>query len=150
MWSDGPMIRCEGVFRPGTIMNRAFHFGAVLTVAVHMVFGCCLHHAHASGRQVDLPDSVDAACPCEHHGHQHERQPCDHSNGPEGCDEGQCTFIRPDSPGNSDLLAGFQCLPLISCLPPLPMLSETDTAELAPSRLGAPIPLHLLNQVLLI
>ena len=131
-------------------MNRAFHFGAVLAVAVHMVFGCCVHHVHASGTEADLPPSIDATCPCEDHGHQHEGQPCDDGDHHEGCEVGPCTFTRPDSFGISNLLAGFQCLPTVLCLPPLAAPSGVDTASAALSGLSAPIPLFLLNQVLLI
>jgi len=144
------MIRWKGILQPETIMYRALHIGVMLAVSVHMVLGCCLHHAHAWGPRIDLPLSVDAACPCERHGHLHEGQPGDHDDKQRGCDEAPCTFTRPGSSGDGDLLAGLQCLPLISCLPPLSALSGIDTADLAPGRFGASIPLHLLNQALLL
>lgn len=145
------MIRCRRIFRPGMIMNRAFHMGIVLAVAVHMVSGCCLHHAHAAGFPTDLSSSVEAVgCPCEDHGHQHQGQSGDHGSQEHGCNEGPCIFTRPDSSESSDLLAGLQGLALISCLPAGAALSRIDTACPAPSRFAAAVPLHLLNQVLLI
>ena len=132
-------------------MKRVFHIGIVMAVAVHMVFGCCFHHAHASGPRIDPLISVNAACPHEQHGHQHEKQPCNHGGDHQQCDEGTCTFFRTDSSGSDGSSSrGLQGLPLISCVPLLLALGEIDTVDWAPSRFGAPIPLHLLNQALLL
>ena len=131
-------------------MNRAFQIGIMLAVAVHMGFGCCLHHAHASVPRIDLPLSADATCPCEHYGQQHSGQPRDHGNKQQGCEEGSCTFIRPEPSQGGDWLAGVRCPPLIWCLPPLPTLSGIASTDLVPSRFRAPTPLHLLNQALLL
>ncbi len=144
------MIRCKGVFRPGTIMNRTFHIGIVLAMAVHLLCGCCWHHAHAFSPRIDSPLSVEATCPCEHHGHPHEGQPGDHGKEQGRCDEGPCTFMRPDSSGSSDFSADLQCLSLASCLPLLPQLSRIDTTDFVPSRFGTSISLHLLNQAFLL
>jgi hypothetical protein len=145
------MIRCSGVFLPGTIMNRAFHAVAMLAVAGHMLFGCCLHHAHALGSPADLPVSVNAVCPCEHHhGHQQEPQPRDEGGNPQGCDEAPCAFTRPDSSESGDVSGGLPCLSLVSCLPSLPTPAGTYVVDSVSSRFGAPIPLHLLNQALLL
>lgn len=145
------MIRCQSVFRPGTIMNRAFQIGIMVAVAVHIVSGCCWHHAHAADFPTDLPSSVEApGCPCEHYGHRHQGQTCDHGSKEHGCNEGSCIFTRPDSPESSDLLAGLQGFALISCVPAGPTLSGIDIACPAAGRFAAAIPLHLLNQVLLI
>jgi hypothetical protein len=145
------MMRSEHIFRPGTIVNRAFHIGIMVAVAVHMVCGCCWHHAHAAGYLAGSPSLVEAAgCPCGHHGHQHQSQACDHESEEHGCNEGSCIFTRPDSSESSDLLAGLQSRALISCLQASPTLSGVDTVYPTPSRFAAAIPLHLLNQVLLI
>ena len=134
--SYGAMLCCEGLIRPVTIMNRAIHIAIVLAVAVHMVFGCCSHHAHASGPGDVLPLSLGATCPCENHGHQHENQPFDHDSNHHGCDEGPCTFTRPDSSELGNSVGNLQCLPLISCEPLLPTLSAIEAANLAPSYFG--------------
>jgi hypothetical protein len=150
MWRDGPIIRCEGIFRPGTIMNRAFHIGIVLAVAAHMVCGCCLHHAHGSTSQSDDPVSVDSICPCEHHGHQHEGQPSDHRSGDQECDGSKCVFTLPGSGNSSPVTIGGDFLPFIYVEPILPGMNGIDSVDTVPHHCGPPIPLHLLNQVLLI
>ncbi len=54
-------------------MYRVFHTGVVLAVAVHMLCGCCLHHAHAHGVRSDARVSaVETGC-CHHGDHSHKQ-----------------------------------------------------------------------------
>lgn len=131
-------------------MNRAFHMGMMLAVAVHMVFGCCLHHAHASGPRSGLPVSVDATFPCEHHGHQHKGQPGDHRSGDPGCHGDKCVFTVPESGNASLVTVGADSLLFVCVVPIPPEMNGIDTVDTMPHHCGLPVPLHLLNQVLLI
>jgi len=149
-WSCGAIIYFQAVFRPGMIMNCAFHMGVMLAVAVHMVFGCCLHHAHASGPRIGLPLSVDATCPCGHHDHQHEGLPGDHRSGDQDCDGDKCVFTLPKSGNSSLVTVGANSLPFICVMPTPPEMDGIDTVDTMPHHCGLPVPLHLLNQVLLI
>ena len=132
-------------------MNRASHIGIVLAAVAHMLCGCCLHHVHASGPRTDLPLSVDATRPCdEHHGHQHEGQFCDHSSEHHQCDGGRCVFTRADSDDTPDLSIGHGCLNPVCVLPGTSALRGIDRVDSSLGEPGALIPLHLLNQALLL
>lgn len=131
-------------------MNRAFHLGILVVVAAHMVCGCCLHHAHGSTSRGDEPVSADVTCPCEHHGHEHGGQPSDQGSGDQKCDGIKCVFALPESGNSSALTIGAAFLPLICFEPILPGIDGIDTADVMPHHRGTSVPLHLLNQVLLI
>lgn len=127
-------------------MNRAFHFGIALVVAVHMVCGCCLHHAHGSTFRGDDLVSVGTTCPCE----QHVGQLNDHRSGDQECDGSKCVFTLPEPSNSFQVTIGAVFLPLICIERILPGMNGIDTAHTLPRHCGTPIPLHLLNQVLLI
>lgn len=148
MWNYGAIMRYKGVLRPGTIMNRAFHIGIGLTLAVHMVFGCCSHHAHGS-RPASSP-SVENSCDCDHHEHKPGGEPGNHRSGDQGCDGDQCVFTLPNSGNASQVTIGADCLPLIHVVPTLPGMNGIDTLDRTPPHCGSPIPLHLMNQALLL
>lgn len=144
------MIDFESLFRPGTIMNRTVHMGIVLAVVVHMAAGCCLHHAHAHGRSSGRKAlAVEASCP-RHHGSGGPDRSCHHPSHPKQCDEDKCVFARPDSDDTPDLSIGHGCLNPVCVSPGLSTLSGIDRADSSLGELRPPIPLHLLNQVLLI
>jgi len=129
-------------------MSRVFHIAIVLAVTVHMVFGCCLHHAHGS-QPADSP-SVQNSCDCGHHGHEGGGEPCDHQSGDQGCDDGQCVFTLPESGSASQVTIGMNCLPVFCVMPALPGMDGINTADTVLHHCGPPISLHLLNQVILI
>jgi len=130
-------------------MNRAFHIVIGLAVAVHMVLGCCSHHAHGS-HPANIP-SVESSCDCGSHGHNEGGEPYDHQSGDQGCDGNQCVFTRPESGSASQVTVGMDCLPLICCVAPIPPgMNGIDTLYMMPHHCGPPIPLHLLNQALLL
>jgi len=145
------MIGCESVCRPGTIMNRAFQIGIMLAVAIHMVGGCCLHHAHAHGGLSDTKGfAARASCPCHHRGSVETDGCCDHPSQPQQCDGHKCVFTRPDPSDAPDLSIGHGCLNPVCVSPGLPTLRGIDRGDSRLGEPGQPIPLHLLNQVLLI
>lgn len=129
-------------------MNRAFHIGIMLAVAVHMVFGCCSHHAHGS----HPADSAYVAKPCEcaHHGHEGAGEPADHRPGDRGCDDNHCVFTVPESSDASQAAIGADGVSFICVVPIMPGLNGIDSVDTIPHHCNPPVPLHLLNQVLLI
>lgn len=148
MQNYGATIRWRVIFRRVTIMSRVLRFGIMLTVAVHMVLGCCLHHAHGS-HPADSP-SVEDSCGCGHHGHEEGTEPSDHQSSDHGCDGDQCVFTLPESGSAAQLTVGLDCLPCICVAPTLPGMNGIDSVDTRLHQCGPPIPLHLLNQVLLI
>jgi len=142
------MIGVKGVFRPETIMNRAFHIAVLLAVAVHTVFGCCFHHAHGS-HPANSP-IVEDSCACGHHGHEEGGEPRDHRSGDQECDDDQCVFTLPGSSNAFQVMIGADCLPLVRVAITLSGMNGIDTVDTMPRHGGPPIPLYLLNQALLL
>ena len=59
------------MFSPKPTMNRFLHGMATAAVLVHMVCGCCWHHAHAHGARDHLPSDAAqtlVAAACDHRG----------------------------------------------------------------------------------
>jgi hypothetical protein len=129
-------------------MNRTFHFGIILAVSVHMLCGCCLHHAH--GSQPVNSEQVVNSCACENHGHERSSNPCDHRSGNHGCGGDQCVFTISELDSASQAATDLNCLPFIGVVSILPEMDRSDAVDAIPHYCGPPIPLHLLNQVLLI
>jgi hypothetical protein len=122
------------------------------TLVVHLMVGCCAHHAHGC-------DGMDCSSPAHDHATPDGQCPengCDHSHhGATNCQGERCTFLSPTvsaSQAVSDSLTlSFQTvfmalpddqLPLVGCGP--------EQLSLASGRLLLPVRLHLANQVLLI
>ncbi|MGM0489944.1 MAG: hypothetical protein ACQESR_24705, partial [Planctomycetota bacterium] len=129
--------------------------GIMAAIAVHMVCGCCWHHAHASHAPLDSARAVEPTCPCDGYGHQHEGRPSDPAGSDsgsheQGCDEGPCTFIRQGSSDSSDVLVDVYCIPLNARFTSLSAFSGMDTRNLDFGCFDEPVPLHLRHQVLLI
>ncbi|MGM0491119.1 MAG: hypothetical protein ACQESR_30705, partial [Planctomycetota bacterium] len=117
-------------------MNRLVHIGIMAAIAVHMVCGCCWHHAHASHAPLDSAlasaRAVEPTSPCDGHDHQHERRPSepassDSESHEQGCGEEPCTFIRQGSSGSSNMLVDVYCIPLNACFTSLFAFSGMDT-----------------------
>jgi len=131
-------------------MNCAFHIVVVLAVALHALCGCCVHHAHARGGPSDTKAlTVKASCKC-HHGCVGPDQSCDHTLQQQQCDEVRCVFTRPDSNNAPDLSIGHGCVNPVCVLPGISTLSGIDEVDSSPENPGEPIPLHLLNQAILL
>lgn len=131
-------------------MNRAFHTGMTLAVVAHMVFGCCLHHAHASGEPSDTKAlAVEASSPCRH-GSAGPDQSRDHTSPHQQCGGDRCVFTRPDPNDAPDLSIGHGYLNPVCVSPGIPTLGGIDRVDSRLGNLGEPIPLHLLNQALLL
>jgi hypothetical protein len=131
-------------------MYRVVRSVVLSAVLVHMVFGCCWHHAHAFGSQAGDTSVVETSCPCGHHGHEDSSEPGDHRSGDQGCDGDQCVFTLPETGSTYRVTIGADCLPFIYSLPTSPAVIRIDSADITPHHLSPPIPLHLLNQALLL
>jgi hypothetical protein len=127
---------------------------AVLFV-VHILVGCCAHHAHASDGRCHLPPVQETATP-EGPRPDASGSPKNHcSHGPQDCQGVTCSFIpAADSPliGRSSFRLGQT---------PTALLSNDDSSLLvssfkrpffsaSASRLSPPVRLYLLHRVLLI
>ncbi len=132
-----------GSGRTGAIMNRVVHIGMILTVSVHMVFGCCSHHVH--GAHPVNTSSVASSCPCDQHGNQEGDAPCNQQ-----CGRNRCVFISPDTGDSCQVTIGADCLPVICSAPTLPGMNETGTVVALPHLCESLISLHLLNQAFLL
>ena len=119
------------------------------TLAVHVMVGCCAHHAHACNRPAHSsgPEGVashdDGQCP------DHGADPAHH--GPRHCQEHKCSFVS-----STGLDGHWLARPSLALGTPL--LNDRDTSIgvrseqrfFAAGRLLPSVRLHLLNQVLLI
>ncbi|NUQ61924.1 MAG: hypothetical protein HUU20_05525 [Pirellulales bacterium] len=142
-------------------MYRLLHSIAMVAVLAHMVFGCCLHHAHGScgtsfgdasfAAQSAGPHGLRSPAVVEHTGcHCHAADCLSHENAPEhkGCDERDCVFIKPDDSSSGDLFA-----PSIDGLFPAPLAAHAGQSLRVPCQpvaIPSPLRLHLMNQVLLV
>jgi hypothetical protein len=126
----------------------------ILTAAafvVHMIVGCCAHHAHAcEGQGLALPAQGVAAA--DDHCSDGHSSPADHSHpAPDGCHGAKCSTVLPSQLANhwfgQPSLASF-----VSALDDLSSQSGILSAQrcLPMGWLLLPIRLHLANQVLLI
>lgn len=149
------MIWESALLRSETLMHRLTHVVACGAVLLHIVGGCCWHHARAAcpGDCDDAPQAV-ACQSCHDYDHgDHQACPAEHpQQHHNGCDKAPCVFVVPET-GGSFKLAPAEPL---GSLPP-----EVDTtgaaahvaahpADAPPSRLRADLRLHLVNQVFLL
>jgi hypothetical protein len=128
---------------------------AFAAVLFHAVGGCCCHHAHAES----LACQTEAAHDCHRHAdkgtcqenHGEDGRPAEHRHG-DGCGEGPCVFVVPESNGT------LVYKPVLS---PTAAIIQTDTTSLSSclldrffgsphARSSPPLRLHLLNQILLL
>jgi hypothetical protein len=113
--------------------------------AVHLMVGCCAHHAHACESQGDV-QPAHGQCPDSHD------NGTDHSHhGPHNCQEGKCSFILSSSTiSNSCVQASLVIfMPLLDDQHPL-VGTDSQQHFFATGWLLLPVYLHLANQVMLI
>ncbi len=145
-----------------TSMHRVVYILTFTALSVHILFGCCLHHAHTFDAAHESQGLVTAvSCTCSAHGHGEKEGP-DKQDGHEQdghhdrdshhrhCDGGTCVFMRADSVDAPDLSIGQNSLATasVSACP-----ASTSCFQRADARLewvGAAIPIHLANQAFLL
>ncbi len=125
-------------------------------LVVHLVVGCCAHHAHDCPQTCDARHSRGmghgASAPCDGHSSGHPDQTTDHHHGTDECQGVKCSYLRTAS----DTLAKAFLLPRLAHV--TPVLADdsalvggfSEQPALASGRLLLPVRLHLANQVLLI
>jgi hypothetical protein len=131
-------------------MARLCRILTAVLLAVHLMVGCCAHHAHACDGQVHSPlDQGDATpdgeCPDGH------SNTADHSHhGSQDCQGGKCTFVLRGQTNHS-FIQPMQALavPLLDDLCAQPGIAAGQRV-FSQGRFSLPVRLHLANQVLLI
>ena len=124
-------------------------------VTIHVLLGCCWHHAHESDLD-SFTSTASLIANCQCHDHSSHSEPADghdHHSGHESCDSVDCFFYSAE---NSDLdlfVASAFCLPVTGdvCFASLlDSVRRTRGTELSVGSFQLPEPLHALKQVWLI
>lgn len=130
-------------------MVKPLHVLTVVMLTIHLMMGCCWHHAHGGHEgtptSVDHLSATDAAPSC----------PDDLSNhGSRGCYEPPCSFVASGRPVVNAMTVSWCSQAVLGVL-----LNDSSSTEdfsassrrlLAVDRPSLPVRLHLANQVLLI
>ncbi|MBN2295261.1 MAG: hypothetical protein JXM70_22715 [Pirellulales bacterium] len=145
-----------------TYMRRVVDILTFTALSVHILFGCCLHHAHKfDGAFESEALAVKPACTCSSHSHgenegthkprgQQEQGQPDHDSQHKHCDGDTCVFMRADSVNGSDPLDGQNLFATVT-VPECPVSSGNfEIVDMGLKRLGVSIPIHLANQALLL
>ena len=146
---------------------------ATCILLVHMVFGCCLHHAHSCVASCcESPEPAAQGCGCRVHRHdvegrdgpenqhKHPQQGDDkphredasheHSSGDHRCDGPSCVFVRTTDAAEW-LLEEFALSPAAEFQEREPVgAPSNDGSFCRPMPSGPPLRTHLLYQILLI
>ena len=138
-------------------MSNLIRSLVAFSVALHAVFGCCAHHAHAA-ECAHGPSAVEACCD----GHEHATESCcsddatacedacladaGHS-GPHTCDEGTCSLLVSGSKSQMLKVKYSPAFGVDSLSPPAILGVAANRNELS-ARIGtqrpyARVPLHL-------
>ena len=129
-------------------MSRLLRILTAVVLTVHLMVGCCVHHAHACESEGHSPPIQGLNAPHS----DCDDSPCNGSDhGPQKCDGQKCSFVRSSPILNYLLTKPFQgfVIPLLGkTLSLAGIVSEQHF--LTTGRLLLPVRLHLANQVLLI
>jgi hypothetical protein len=126
-------------------MVRLFRILTAVVLAVHLMVGCCWHHAHACESKGDT-QSTHGQCPDSHD------SGADHSqHGPQDCRGSQCSFVASSNLNSHSLSQPSQTFVLVS-LADQPSLVGMGSEQhfFATGRFPLSVRLYLVNQVLLI
>ncbi len=115
------------------------------TLVVHMMVGCCAHHAHACKGDLS-PAHGDAAHDGQSPGDSH---PSHH--GANDCQGAKCSMVCSGQPDGDSLVQPFQAFRAVLLDDrPSPAGSGRQRYDQASGRLLLPVRPHLANRVLLI
>jgi hypothetical protein len=132
-------------------MSGLFRILTAVVFTVHLIVGCCSHHAHGCDSQGRLPLAQGAATTGQYYS-DGSSSGVDHANhGPQDCQGAKCSIVSPSRTAVDSLVLPFQAsvAPLFDNLASLvSVVSEQHFFSAA--RLLLPVRLHLANQVLLI
>ena len=126
-------------------MSRLFRILTAVVFAVHLMMGCCWHHAHACEGKGDV-QPTHGQCPDSHDSET------DHSqHGPQDCQESQCSFVASISPNSHWFAQPSQAFVAVLLTDqPSRVGAGYEPHCFATGRLLPPVRLYLVNQVLLI
>lgn len=132
-------------------MNGLIRILTAATLTVHLMVGCCAHHAHACGSQVHSPlaqgtATPDGQCPSS------SDSGADHANhGPHDCQGSKCSFVSSSSPDSNSFSQPFQASVTLLLDDQHPLVGTGSEQHFsATGWLLLPVRLHLANQVMLI
>ena len=134
------------------LLTRCF---TALTLAFHVLVGCCAHHDHSardsafSAQEVSLHrhSHGDEACEHQHHGDSEESGPCEPK---QECNGDECVVVIDSGPSSS-IVKHWDSVVAVHA--PTSVKATDDCQSYAVEALhecGPPLRAHLLNQVLLI
>ncbi|MFO0902373.1 MAG: hypothetical protein U0939_05190 [Pirellulales bacterium] len=131
----------------------------IVSFCLHALFGCCAHHAHADEATSCGNVLLGASHVCTH-GHDHDGQVVNsahdcqthaprHSH--EGCQDVACTFVlEVKAPVTGiDLAAAFTVVAIGCTSVTAPVAAVTLAIAGSENDTAPPVPLYLMNQVLL-
>jgi hypothetical protein len=125
-------------------MSRLFRILTAVVFAVHLMVGCCWHHAHACESEVDVHPAHEQCADSHDSGTNHSQ------HGPQDCQESQCSFVAAVSPSSHWLAQPSQaCVGVLTGQPSLVGAGSEQHCFTA-GRLLLSVRLYLVNQVLLI
>jgi hypothetical protein len=122
------------------------------TLVVHLMVGCCSHHAHACDNK-DGPSSAHSDA--SHDGDCPESGGDDSHHGPQNCQGDRCSFlsrtVSPSQAVSDSFTLPFQTVFVALPDDQLPLVGfGPEPLSLTSGRLLLSVRLHLANQVLLI
>ena len=132
-------------------MSRLFRILTAMVLTVHLIMGCCVHHAHACdgmGNSIPVQGTASLGSQCS----DSPGNGSDHANhGSQKCQGEKCSFVLSSSAVGNSLNHPLQSFDV-------PLLNATFfqvnvvSAQhyFATGQLLLPVRLHLANQVLLI
>jgi hypothetical protein len=137
----------------GASISSMGDFYRILTAAflvIHLMVGCCAHHAHAcEGQPRTSPPAGDntlphGLCPDAHHDHSH--------HGTHDCQGAKCSFVPSPNKTIARLLIQVFEIPTVSLVEDVLASYRRFSGQhiCLTGRLLLPVRLHLANQVLLI
>jgi hypothetical protein len=126
-------------------MFKLFRILTAVVFAVHIMVGCCWHHAHACESKDDVQPTY-GQCPDSH------ASGADNSHrGPQDCQGSQCSFVSSISPNSHLLVQPSQAfVPVLLTDQPSLVGAGSKQHCFATGRLLPSVRLYLVNQVLLI
>jgi hypothetical protein len=122
-------------------------------LAMHTVFGCCWHHAHASTPQGKSLPSVESS---ESHGVAHADDGCERSTGGCGhhgnhnCHGSKCVFTSSAKTGSPQFSLRLSPQSVVAPASTVPNVTRVQKPAFSPDELLPPLRLHLIERVLLI
>lgn len=125
-------------------MSRLIRILTAVVFTVHLLVGCCAHHAHACECQEGM-QPAHGQCPDSHEGKT------DHSqHGPQDCQGSQCSFVASISPSSDAFVQPSQAFVTALFTDQTSLVDAGSEQHCFPTGRLLSVRLYLVNQVLLI